>query len=109
MATENVNTPAAPGHLPAKIQSQWTASYTKAFTQAQRDFPDDIRSQRTAALKAANRLLSIPAPTSADEINALKDWQVLSRGERGGVVFCVTADGQKYSFPVAAPDPASKK
>jgi hypothetical protein len=101
----NVPTPSvpdAPGHLPVKIQKQWSAAWQKAFVQAQRDFPDDLRSQRSTALKTANRLLNVTAPTSADEIAALGDWQVLDRGTKNGVAYCVTTDGQKYSFPVAA-------
>jgi hypothetical protein len=106
MANENV--PSAPAHLPDDIQTQWIASYAKALAQAQRDFPEDARSQRSAALKAANKLLSIPAPTTAVEIVALQDWQVLIRGTRGGNTYCVTTDGQKYSFPTKpAPAPAA--
>lgn len=96
--------PSAPDHLSDKAAKQWQSVYSKAFAQAKIDMPDNPRAQRTAALKAANALLTIPAPQSAEDIDKLQDWQVISRGQRmvNGVAqsYCVTADGRKYSFPV---------
>jgi hypothetical protein len=45
-------------------------------------------------------MLAVPPPTSATDINNLEDWQIILKGTRDGNVFCVTADGKKYSFPV---------
>ena len=101
--------PDAPTHLSDKAAKLWAATYTKAFAQAKIDTPDNDSAQRTAALKAANALLAVPAPTSAAEIDALDDWQFLTRGTRSAngvdTRFVVTTDGRKYSFPV----PAAKK
>jgi len=105
-----VVTPAAPAHLPAAVQQQWTAAYTKALAQATLDYPDNDRAQRGAALKAANAMLAVPAPQSAAEIDALESWQVLHRftrtSESGAATrHCVTADGRKYSHPIPEPEP----
>jgi hypothetical protein len=96
--------PDAPAHLSDKAAKQWAASYTKALAQAKIDTPDNDSAQRIAALKAANALLAVPAPTSAADIDALEGWQFLMRGTRttNGVDtrFVVTTDGRKYSFEV---------
>jgi hypothetical protein len=97
-----------------KAAKQWAAAYTKALAQARLDYPDNASAQRTAALKAANALLAVPAPTSAAEIAKLEEWQVLLREDRivNGVStrICVTADGRKFSFPIpAAAEPKAPK
>jgi broad specificity phosphatase PhoE len=96
--------PDAPAHLSDKAAKQWAATYTKALAQAKIDTPDNDSAQRTAALKAANALLAVPAPTSATDIDALDDWQFLLRETRTvkdvETRVCVTTDGRKYSFPV---------
>lgn len=108
-ATDNstISIPAAPSHLPEKAAQQWQAAFVKAFKQAQLDTPGNERAQRVAALKTANSMLAVPAPTCADDINKLEGWQVIKRGTRvvAGVeeAFCVTSDGRKYVFPVIAP------
>lgn len=105
-----VVTPAPPAHLPAAAQQKWTAAYTRALAQAKLDQPENLRAQRTFALKSANAMLAVPAPTSAAEIDALESWQVLLRATRVindvQVRVCVTSDGRKYKFPVLAPPPA---
>lgn len=113
MPTETVTVaPVAPAHLSPKAAAQWTASYQKAHAQAKIDHPENERAQRTAALKVANALLAVPAPTDAAAIDKLEEWQVLSRETRNikGVPtrVCVTTDGRKYAFPltgVKAPAP----
>jgi hypothetical protein len=102
-----VVTPAPPAHLSETAQKQWTALYTKALAQAKLDYPDNPGAQRTAALRAANAILAVPAPTCAADIDKLEPWQVLLRSTRTvkgvQVSLCVTTDGRKYSFPIAAP------
>lgn len=104
------NFPAPPAHMSESAAAQWTATYSKALKQAQNDLPGKESAQRAAALKAANALLAVPAPTSAAEIDKLEPWQVLVRETRTikGVVkrVCVTTDGRKHSFPVEAAKPA---
>lgn len=100
-----VAVPDAPKHLDDKAKKQWQDSYTRAFAQAKIDYPENESAQRTAATKEANKMLAVPAPESADDIDALKDWQVLIRETRTSadgsqMRVCVTADGRKYSFPV---------
>jgi hypothetical protein len=101
-----IQIPDAPKHLPDPAKKQWRESYVKAFDLAKRDNPDNESAQRGAASKAANAMLSVPAPQSADDIQALEKWQVLHRGVRTiediEIAFCVTSDGQKYAFPVTA-------
>jgi|ERR1035437_440925 hypothetical protein len=107
-----VVTPAPPAHLSAAAKQEWTQRYIKAHAQARIDHPENPSAQRTVALKSANTLLSVPAPQSAADIEALEPWQVLLSSHRvvNGVrtLFCVTTDGRKYSFPVestpAAPE-----
>lgn len=100
----DTNIPDAPAHLPVAVQKKWTDAYTKALKQAAIDSPEDESKQRATAAKEANRLLAVPAPESADDIDNLEDWQVLIRGSRtgkdGDEKYCVTADGRKYRFPV---------
>jgi hypothetical protein len=102
-------TPAAPKFLPAAVQKKWQDAYEKALKQAAIDHPEDESQQRAIATKEANRLLVVPAPESAEDIDALEDWQVLTKGTKNGQTFVVTADGRKYSFPVAAEEPAKGK
>jgi hypothetical protein len=94
-----------------KASKQWAAAYTKAFAQAKLDYPDNESAQRTVALKSANALLAVPAPTSADEIAKLQEWQVLLREDRTiksvPTRVCVTVDGRKYAFPIADTAPQS--
>lgn len=98
--------PVAPQHMSDKAAKQWTAAYNKALAQAKIDYPENESAQRTVALKAANALLAVPAPQSADDIAKLQEWQVVLREDR--VVkdvptrVCVTTDGRKYSFPIPA-------
>jgi hypothetical protein len=96
--------PAPSGHLSAAAAKAWTAKYIATLTQAQLDYPGNDRAQRTAALKAANALLAVPAPDSAAAIDKLEEWQVVLRETRvvKGVStrVCVTADGRKYSFAI---------
>ena len=100
------NLPAPPAHMSTNAAKQWTAAYTKALKQAQLDMPNNVSGQRAAALKAANALIAVPAPSSAAEIDTLEPWQVLVRETRTvkGVPtrVCITTDGRKYSFPVEA-------
>lgn len=103
----NENTPAAPKHLPEDVQKKWQGEYSKALAAAKND-TNDAKAQHRAATKAANRLLAVPEPKSAADIDALEDWQVLKRFTKDGKTSCVTSDGRKYSFPVAAPKPTTK-
>ena len=102
MATK-ITAPPAPSYLPKKQASEWQDRYTKAFSDAQTDFPEDDQTQRIYATKEANKLLRVPAPTSAAEVAKLEEHQVIDRGEKqiNGVlhVYVVTADGRKYSHP----------
>jgi hypothetical protein len=105
----DIAVPDAPKHLSDKASAKWTKAYQDAFTRAQKDYPDNLSEQRSAANKAANAMLAVPAPQSADDIDALDDWQVLLRETRtvkgADIRVCVTADGQKYAFPIPAPTP----
>ena len=102
-----VVTPAPPSHLSAAAKQQWTALYAKAHAQAKIDYPENASAQRSAALKAANVLLAVPAPADAAGIANLEPHQVLLRSDRmvQGVMtrICVTTDGRKYSFPIPPP------
>lgn len=108
-----ITVPDAPKYLDAKTKKKWQDAYLKAFEQAQRDYPENESAQRTAATKEANKLLSVPAPESAEEIEALESHQVILREKRSidGVdhMVCVTADGQKYRHPVKAKKSAETK
>lgn len=115
-AAPTITIPPAPSHMPKNVQAQWTKLYTDAYTSAIRDNPGNDRAARVAATKAANALQRVTAPTSAAEIDALADWQVIKRETKvvKGVAtrLCVTVDGQKYAFPVetkAAKAPAAAK
>ncbi len=98
--------PNPPTYLSTSGQKRWSATYQKALAQAKLDLPRNESAQRAAALKAANALLVVPAPTSAAEIDTLEEWQVMKRETRvikGEVIrICVTTDGRKYKFPVVA-------
>jgi hypothetical protein len=87
--------------FPTQSRNQWTAAYKKALQQAAAEFPENESAQRGIATKEANRLLAVAPPQSAKDIDALEDWQVLTRGVKDGKAFAVTIDGRKYSFPVA--------
>jgi MinD superfamily P-loop ATPase len=104
MADTKITAPDAPAHLSAKAAKAWQAQYLKAYAQAAIDSPDNLGAQRSAALKSANALLAVPAPTSAKGIDDLEDWQVALREVRQvkGVAtsVCVTTDGRKYAFPL---------
>jgi len=110
-----VTVPDAPEHLSKKAAKQWQAAFTTALAQAKINYPDNESAQRSAATKAANTLLAVVPPTSADEINALGDWQVINRGVRvnnkTGVreAYCVAADGRKYAFPVTTKSATAKQ
>jgi hypothetical protein len=92
--------PAPPAHLPEAIATKWKTLYVKALAQAKIDAPDNPRLQRIAALKAANTLLTVPAPKSAADIDALESWQAIKRYDLNGNRVCITADGRKYTFPI---------
>jgi hypothetical protein len=101
-----VSAPDAPKYLDAKTKKKWQDAWMKGFESAQRDYPDNEPAQRTAATKEANKLLAVPAPESAEEIDALESHQVIKR-ERRTIedvehAVCVTSDGRKYQFPVKA-------
>jgi hypothetical protein len=99
------NIPDAPQHLSDKAKKQWQANFQKAQAQARLDYPDNESAKRTVATKEANKMLAVPAPESADDIDALEDWQVIHRSTRtkDGVArrHCVTSDGRKYSFEIS--------
>jgi hypothetical protein len=76
--------------LPDAIQEKWTAAYKKGFSKPPRDHPENESAQRGIATKEANRLLAVPPPQSAKDIDALEDWQVLTRGVKDGKAFAVT-------------------
>lgn len=111
---DTIQVPPAPAHLSDKAQEKWTATYKSAMEAAKRDTTDE-RAQRIAALKTANAIQAVKPPTSAAEIDALEDWQVVRRetkpvklpGQKQETMcsVCVTIDGRKYIFP-AAPAPA---
>lgn len=94
----------APAYLPESQKKAWEGKYDKAFEQAKTDHPDNESAQHTAAHKEANKMLAVTAPTSAEDIDKLQDWQVLQRGVRtiNGVEHrvCTTIDGRKYAHPV---------
>jgi membrane-bound lytic murein transglycosylase B len=99
-------TPSAPACMSSKAQKQWQAAYEKALAQAKLDSPDNPSAQNAAALKAANALLAVPAPTCHADIDKLEDWQKILDETR--VIksvphrVCVTTDGRKYAFPIPA-------
>lgn len=105
--TVDPSLPTPPSYLPDDVQDQWKKTYSAALTQAKRDYPNSTNQQRSVAMKAANALLVVPAPNSADDIDKLQEWQVLPGTRQtidqkagGQMRVCVTTDGQKYSFPV---------
>ena len=101
-----IQVPDAPQHLDAKAGKKWQESYAKAHAQAKIDYPENESAQRAAANKEANKILAVPAPESADDIDDLEDWQVLLRETRTDAKtgektrHCVTSDGRKYAHPV---------
>ena len=100
-----VEIPDAPQHLSSAAKREWRERYAKAHAQARVDHPENLNAQRAAANKAANAMLAVPAPASAEEIDKLEDWQVLKRETRsqkngGATRVCVTSDGKKYAHPV---------
>jgi hypothetical protein len=100
-----VTVPDAPKHLDSKTKKKWQETYAKAHAQAKIDHPDNDSIQRTVANKEANKMLAVPAPQSADDIDALEDWQVLTRETRTAkdgsqTRHVVTADGRKYAHPI---------
>lgn len=99
-----VTVPAAPKHLDDKAKKRWQGSYAKAHAQAQLDYPENKNAQHAAANKEANKMLAVPAPQSAEDIDSLEDWQVLKRETRTAADgsetrHCVTSDGRKYAHP----------
>lgn len=112
-----IQVPPAPAHLSDKAQEKWTEMYKSALEAAKRDTPDNERAQRTTALKAANAIQAVKPPTSAAEIDALEDWQVVRRetkavklpGQKQETMcsVCVTIDGRKYIFPAPTAPPVA--
>jgi hypothetical protein len=106
MEDVKVIVPDAPQYLSPKAAKQWQNAYASALQQARIDYPEDASAQRRAATHAANKLLAVPAPTSADEIDALEEHQFLLRETRTAkdgkteMRHCVTSDGRKYAHPV---------
>ncbi len=99
--------PEAPAYLSNKGKKQWLAKFAEALVEAKRNHPENVGAQNAAALKAANSMLAVPAPTSAADIAALDDHHKMLdevRVDKNGVSnrHCVTSDGRKYSFPVDA-------
>lgn len=96
----------APGHLPVAQRKQWEGRYNEALKQAKVNHPDNEAAQHTAALREANKMLHVPAPQTAEDIDKLADWQVTQRGDKSidgeNHRYCVTIDGRKYSFPAKA-------
>ena len=105
MADQVSKIPAPPAHLSAKAAKQWTKLYTDALAQAKIGTPDNERMQRMTALKAANALLAVPAPTSIADVDKMEDWQKLLDQTKlinnVNTRVVVTAYGRKYAFPVA--------
>jgi len=96
--------------LPKAQQDEWNKRYDTALKAAQISIEDE-QARHTAALKEANKMLAVPAPESAADIDKLADWQVTKREDReiGGVPHrvCVTIDGHKYAHAKikATPNP----
>lgn len=100
-----ISIPDAPKHLDKKAKKQWEDKYVAALKQAQIDHPDNESTQRAAATKEANKMLAVPAPETAEDIDKLADWQVLVRETRTNkegseVRHCVTTDGRKYAHVI---------
>ena len=101
-----ITAPDAPKHLSDKAAKQWQAAYVKALAQARLDYPENENTQRSVATKEANKMLAVPAPESAEDIDALEDWQVIHRStitdakEKVTRRHCVTSDGRKYAFEI---------
>jgi hypothetical protein len=100
---DKVQVPQAPAILPAAEAKKWKETYASALKQAQADHPDDVPSQLKEALREANRILRVPEPKTAADVEKLAPWQVLKKsvGE-GGVVRVITCDGKKYEVPPAS-------
>jgi hypothetical protein len=94
---EAVQVPQAPAILPPAEAKKWKETYASALKQAQADHPDDVPSQLKEALREANRILRVPEPKTAADVEKLAPWQVLKKsvGE-GGVIRVITCDGKKY-------------
>jgi hypothetical protein len=119
MANEILPNP--PAHLPKALQIQWSKNYAAALKQAMTDIPADESGQRTAARREANKLLRVPKPETHKDAAALVEafqsksedgWKIIAHGRRkvDGVdhLSIVTADGQKYLYPVPAEKRSAK-
>lgn len=94
----------APRHLPNKLKQEWNKAYSEEKKEALRNDPDNPNAARVIALKAANKLLRVNEPTSAQDIAKMEKHEYIHRGERevDGVMHAtvVTADGKKFAFPL---------
>lgn len=109
MANDNI--PAPPPFLNAKKAAEWTSSYKAALVQAKIDSPNNERTQRIAALKAANKMFTIAAPQNTADADKLEPWQKLKDETKviDGVPtrVLVTSDGRKYTFDLGNAAPAA--
>ena len=96
----------APKYLDTAAKLQWEKLYSAELARAKVNYPNNEQAQHTSALKAANAMLTVAAPESAKEIDALQPWQVVKREDRviGGKPHrvAVTIDGRKHVHPVEA-------
>jgi hypothetical protein len=97
---------AVPKFLPEDQKKKWQGTYDATLKQAKANPSNSDSQAHAAALKEANKLLAVPTPTSAADIEKLEAWQVVKRGPRlidgKEHLSCITIDGKKFAFPVAA-------
>lgn len=96
-----------PNFLPPAQKKVWEARYDQALKDAKVNYSNDEKAQATAANKAANAMLVVTPPETAEHIDKLPEWQIV--GKRSNKLIdgvehrtVVTIDGRKYAHPVAA-------
>ena len=102
MAETRIEIPEPHQGLPAEVQKKWKGAYATAFAEAQNDWPEDSAMQKQEALRAANKILRVPDPSSYAEAMKLEDWHVILRAASGDgkTLRLVTRHGKKFTFPI---------
>ena len=88
--------------LPDRVVKKWKSTYEAAFREAQEDYPEDVVTQKQAALREANKTLRFADPKSYEDAMKLEDWHCALRAQTddGKTLRVVTHLGKKFTFPV---------
>ena len=102
MAETKIEIPEPHPGLPAEVQKKWKAVYAAAFAEAQNDWPEDSTMQKQESMRAANKILRVPDPTSYAEAMKLEDWHFILRApsDDGKTLRLVTRHAKKFTFPI---------